>query len=111
MAIAVLEAVRERRIPLSVNVCSLSNKLLQLRGRRRAIASLRNVAHERLTADGDCIETAVVFRFGQDAAFVHPGEVAQLRESCPGLRAFVLRRTAPRSLSDPGRLLAVHEVT
>jgi radical SAM protein with 4Fe4S-binding SPASM domain len=39
-ALEIMEAVVNRRLPVDVNFCSLTNKLLQLRGRRRNLAKL-----------------------------------------------------------------------
>ena len=99
----------DKGIPIAVNFCSFTNKLLQLRVRRKALAALHQKPYERL--DGEVIETVLAFTAPDNYAWMHPDEVERLKGKRVGQRFFLLRRVAPLILDDPGRLLAVQEVT
>ena len=110
VALQVMQVVVERKIPLNVNLCSLANKLLQLRGRRENLAVLRAAPHQRLV-DGEYLDTVLACTSRDDCQFVHPDEIARLHNDGRARRLFLIRRTAPLSLDDPGRLVQVEEVT
>jgi pyruvate formate-lyase activating enzyme-like uncharacterized protein len=108
-AVQVMQTVVDRNIPLNVNLCSLANKLLQLRGRRRNLAVLRAEPHQRLV-DSEYLDTVIACTSAEDFQFVHPDGIARLRNDGRARRLFLIRRTAPLSLEDPGRLVKVEEV-
>jgi pyruvate formate-lyase activating enzyme-like uncharacterized protein len=110
VALQVMQTVVDRNIPLNVNLCSFANKLLQLRGRRRNLAVLRAEPHQRLV-DSEYLDTVLACTSAEDYQFVHPDEIARLRNDGRARRLFLIRRTAPLSLDDPGRLVQVEEVT
>jgi pyruvate formate-lyase activating enzyme-like uncharacterized protein len=110
VALQVMQAVVDRNIPLNVNLCSLANKLLQLRGRRNNLALLRRQPHQRLV-DSEYLDTVLTCTSREHYEFVHPDEIPRLRSSVGKQRLFLIRRTAPLSLDDPGRLVQVEEVT
>ena len=110
VALEVMEAVVEMRLSIHVNFCSFTNKLLQLRGRRENLAVLRQQPHERL-AEGQYLETVLAFASREEHEFVHPDDLARLRSDGHGRRLFLIRRTAPLSLGDPGRVIHVQEVS
>jgi hypothetical protein len=103
-------AVDEKRLPIHVNFCSFTNKLLQLRGRRENLAVLRRQPHERLTED-QYLETVLAFGSREEHEFVHPNDLARVRSDGRGRRLFLIRRTVPLSLDDPGRVVHVEEVS
>jgi hypothetical protein len=105
-----METVVERRLPIHVNFCSFTNKLLQLRGRRENLAVLRRQPHERL-AEGQYLETIMAFASREEHEFVHPDDLARVRSDGRDRRLFLIRRTVPLSLDDPGRVVHVEEVS
>jgi pyruvate formate-lyase activating enzyme-like uncharacterized protein len=110
VAVQVMQTVVDGNIPLNVNLCSLANKLLQLRGRRRNLAVLCADPHQRVV-DGEYLDTVLACTSREDYQFVHPDEIPRLRSDGRARRLFLIRRTAPLSLEDPGRLVKVEEVT
>jgi pyruvate formate-lyase activating enzyme-like uncharacterized protein len=110
VALRVMHTVVDRNIPLNVNLCSFANKLLQLRGRRDNLAILRAEPHQRLV-DSEYLDTVLACTSAENYQFVHPDEIARLRNDGRARRLFLIRRTAPLSLDDSGRLVQVEEVT
>jgi hypothetical protein len=61
--------------------------------------------------DGEYLDTVLACTSREDYQFVHPDEIPRLRSDGRARRLFLIRRTAPLSLEDPGRLVKVEEVT
>lgn len=97
----VFERVAAGHIPLSVNDCSLRNKALQMRGRRRLLSHFALQPYEFLREDG-LAECACVFR-GDDFRFIHPDSLTQERRQYIGWHTVVLRRQLPLDLQNPGQ--------
>ena len=110
VALQVMQAVVDGNIPLNLNLCSFANKLLQLRGRRDNLAVLRRQPHQRLV-DSEYLDTVLACTSREEYEFVHPDEIPRLRSDGIARRLFLIRRTAPLSLDDPGHLVQVEEVT
>ena len=110
VALHVMQAVVDGNIPLNLNLCSFANKLLQLRGRRDNLAVLRRKPHQRLV-DSEYLDTVLAYTSAEDYQFVHPDEIPRLRNEGRRRRLFLIRRTAPLSLDDAGRLVQVEELT
>jgi pyruvate formate-lyase activating enzyme-like uncharacterized protein len=96
---SVMTKVQQESIPLSVNDCSLRNKLRQVRGRRRNIASLIGQPFEKLL-DDTFLESVCAFRSPSDFRFVHPDHVIPFWAE--GYRFLRLVRTCPLAVKDPG---------
>jgi len=107
VVLQVMAVVAERKIPLQVNFCSFSNKLHQLRGRRRTLARLARQPHERIV-DGEYLETVVACRSRNDFQLVNPEQAAALRVD--GQRLFLIRRLAPLSVRETGPVVRVTEL-
>jgi pyruvate formate-lyase activating enzyme-like uncharacterized protein len=109
VALAVMEAAVEMNLAIHVNFCSFTNKLLQLRGRRKNLAVLRRQPHEQFV-EGAYLETVLACSSREKHEFAHPANLERLRSDGRGRRLFLIRRTAPLSLDDPGRVIDVQEV-
>jgi pyruvate formate-lyase activating enzyme-like uncharacterized protein len=107
-ALDIMQAVAEEDMPLTVNLCSLVNKLVQLRGRRRNVATLRQKPFERLSLEG-FLDTGLAYSTGDDYEFLHPDDIDDAHAS-GRRRLFLIRRLAPLSLEDPDRVVEVREV-
>ncbi|MHB0875950.1 MAG: radical SAM protein [Anaerolineae bacterium] len=100
LTLSVMRYVRDRRLPLSVNDCSLQSKLRQLAGRRRSLAPLLARPHER--PKGDVYESLCAYR-GQDVRYVRPDDWQAAFALYPDHTWLRLERTAPLSLRERSR--------
>ena len=101
LTLVVMQEVGARGLALSVNDCSLQNKLRQLRGRRRSLAPLLKAPHEVLL-DDDRLASCCAY-LGEETVFFPPPELESRRRSHPTHRFARLERIAPMSVHDGGR--------
>jgi pyruvate formate-lyase activating enzyme-like uncharacterized protein len=102
LTLAVMRAVRNQRLPLAVNDCSLQGKLRQLRGRRRSLAPLVRAPHERMVAE-ERYESCCAYRDDLDYHFFHPDAWEAARALYAGYRFARVERLAPLALDEPPR--------
>jgi pyruvate formate-lyase activating enzyme-like uncharacterized protein len=99
--LAIVEELRRRGIPLSVNYCSLASKELQMQGRRRHASARTLLPGETLT--GDVAERYCLFDTQQVLGYFSvsdlPAHLAGLR---PGQAVARLRRLLPLRPGLPG---------
>jgi pyruvate formate-lyase activating enzyme-like uncharacterized protein len=108
LTLTVMRKVARENLPLSINDCSTQSKLLQIRGRRRSLAPLSRLPHEKLvSADG--LESYCVYQDERNYVFVHPDSLAQTMELHPTFQRVRLVRQAPLSLNSTPRWLAFQE--
>lgn len=107
LTLTVMRYVQESGLPLSVNDCSLQNKLRQLRGRRRSLAPVARSPYERLYRD-EFLESCCVWQ-GEQVRFFHPDALDDMRRRYPGHRFVHLVRTVPLSLQEEGRWIDFQE--
>ena len=109
--LAIVEELRRRGIPLSVNYCSLASKELQMQGRRRRASAHTLLVGETLTGD-DAAERFCLFDAKQVLGYFGmsdlPARMAGLR---PGQGVARLRRLLPLSVGLPGTWIDLEVVT
>ena len=108
LTLAVMEDVREKGLGLSVNDCSLQNKLRQLRQRRRAIALLAQANHDKLV--GETYETCCTLDERGRVEWFHPDCLQAMYRRQPSRRFFRLRRVAPLSVGEPPAWTGFEEI-
>jgi pyruvate formate-lyase activating enzyme-like uncharacterized protein len=98
LTLEVMERVSQKDLPLSVNDCSMQNKLRQLRYRRRNIAMYAKEPHEKFV-EGYRYETCYAYQ-GEDYFFLHPDHLDEMRHNYPDYHFIKLTRIAPLSFQE-----------
>lgn len=110
LTLSVMQKVREKGYPLSVNDCSLQSKIRQVHGTRKALTPLLLGEHEKFVGY-EVYETCCAFRDKNDIHFFHPDSMPEMRShSSKDFRFFKLARTAPVSIKDSGRWVRFEEI-
>lgn len=99
LTLAVMEKVVRDGLPLHVNDCSMQSKALQLRQRRRALASLFKQPHEDLCG-ADQLESACACST-QDVVWFRLAELGTMQHRHPDRRFFRVVRKAPLDCNEP----------
>ncbi len=97
VTLAVMEAVYDKKLPLSVNDCSLQGKLRQVQGRRRSLMPLTRRPTEQL-AEGEMLVSYFAYRNEREYCFCHPNAVPEFRALHPDYKMVRVARIAPLSL-------------
>jgi pyruvate formate-lyase activating enzyme-like uncharacterized protein len=109
--LAVVEEIRQRKFPLSVNYCSLASKELQMQGRRRRNSARTLLIGETLI-EGDVAERFCLFDAQQVFGYFGVADVqAHLTKLKPGQAVARLRRLLPMSAGFPGTWIGLDIVT
>lgn len=98
VTLAVMEAVGEKKLPLSVNDCSLQGKLRQVRGRRQSLMPLTKRPAEQL-AEGETFVSYFAYRNEWEYCFCHPDSAPEFRALHPDYKMVRVTRIAPLSLN------------
>ncbi len=93
----VIKFVKKNKLSLNINICSLSNKLKQVRDRRNNFGRLLKNDYEKIT-DGEFLETILVYRDSKDFRFINPEFYDE--NSYKSYNAVRLLRHAPLSVYD-----------
>jgi uncharacterized protein len=87
---------------ISINDCSLQNKLRQIAGRRRNLAELTRAPQEKLTRDGR-LESLYAFRKKGETLVFHPDRLPEMMGRYPDHTFFRARRRPPLALNSLGQ--------
>ncbi len=108
LTFAVMKKVSAENLPLAVNDCSLQSKLLQIRGRRRALSALTREPYEKLVGD-EALESLCIYRNEQEYQFCNPDTFQEVRARYPDYKLVKIVREAPLTLKGKNRWIAVKE--
>jgi pyruvate formate-lyase activating enzyme-like uncharacterized protein len=97
LILEVLKFAEKKRLSLNINICSLSNKLKQIRDRRNNFGRLLKKSYERIS-DREFLETILIYRNSRDFRFINPGSYYEDRYK--SYNAVRLIRRAPLSVYD-----------
>ena len=102
MMLKVIEQVQQQGLPLSVNQCSLQNKVRQVHGRRLNLLPLTQEPYEKLLP-GDVLESYCLYHGSDPLLRCHPDQLDEMRQRYPQHGWVRLGRLAPLGVQDRGQ--------